>query len=94
MRFKFAVLEVRRAQGVSISGYSTWVKADCPQPHANDTVLVTTIRKIERENDGNHGVQKVYEELRKERKKERKKHLHMSAARFSGLHLKTGLEHR
>ena len=30
-------------------------------------MLVATIRQIERENDGNYGVQKVYEELREER---------------------------
>ena len=43
------------------------VKAGCPQAHAKDAVLVAAIRQIERENDGNYGVQKVYEELREER---------------------------
>jgi transposase InsO family protein len=39
------------------------VKAGRPQPHANDAVLLAHIRQVERENDQNYGVQKVYEEL-------------------------------
>jgi putative transposase len=48
---------------VSRSGYYAWVKAGCPKPHNNDSVLLAHIRQIERENDNNYGVQKVYEEL-------------------------------
>nr|WP_320148247.1 IS3 family transposase [uncultured Anaeromusa sp.] len=66
-RFKYAVLEICRVVEVSRSGYYAWVKAGCPQAHAKDAVLVAAIRQIERENDGNYGVQKVYEELREER---------------------------
>jgi putative transposase len=39
------------------------VKAGCPNLHDKDSVLLAHIRQIERENDNNYGVQKVYEEL-------------------------------
>jgi len=39
------------------------VKAGCPTPYDRDSVLLAHIRQIERENDYNYGVQKVYEEL-------------------------------
>jgi putative transposase len=48
---------------VSRSGYYTWVKSGCPQPHDRYSVVLAHIRQIERENDNNYGVQKVYEEL-------------------------------
>jgi putative transposase len=49
---------------VSRSGYYAWVKAGCPKPHNKDSVLLAHIRQVERENDNNYGVQKVYEELK------------------------------
>ena len=48
---------------ISRSGYYAWVKSGCPKPHDRDAVAVAHIRQIERENDHNYGVQKVYEEL-------------------------------
>jgi putative transposase len=48
---------------ISRSGYYAWVKAGCPKPHNKDSVLLAHIRQVERENDNNYGVQKVYEEL-------------------------------
>ena len=39
------------------------MKAGCPRPHAKDAVLLAHIHQVERENDHNYGVQKVYEEL-------------------------------
>ena len=48
---------------MSRSGYYTWVKAGCLQPHNKHSVILAHIRQIERENDNNYGVQKVYEEL-------------------------------
>lgn len=45
------------------SGYYAWVKAGCPKPGNKDLVLLAHIRQVERENDYNYGVQKVYEEL-------------------------------
>lgn len=35
----------------------------CSKPHNKDSVLLAHIRQVERENDNNYGVQKVYEEL-------------------------------
>ena len=49
---------------ISRSGYYAWVKAGCSKPHKRDCVLLAHIRQIERENDNNYGVQKVYEELK------------------------------
>ena len=48
---------------MSRSGYYSWVKSGCPQPHDRYSVVLAHIRQIERENDNNYGVQKVYEEL-------------------------------
>jgi transposase InsO family protein len=48
---------------VSRSGYYAWVKAGCPKPRNKDSVLLAHIRQVERENDNNYGVQKVYEAL-------------------------------
>ena len=40
-----------------------WLSTGCPKPHDKDSVLLAHIRQVERENDHNYGVQKVYEEL-------------------------------
>ncbi len=48
---------------ISRSGYYAWLQAGRPQPHGKDAVLLAHIRQVERENDHNYGVQKVYEEL-------------------------------
>jgi putative transposase len=48
---------------ISRSGYYEWIKSGCPKPHNKDSVLLAFIRQVERENDNNYGVQKVYEEL-------------------------------
>jgi len=48
---------------VSRSGYYAWVNAGYPKLHDKDSVLLAHIQQIERENDYNYGVRKVYEEL-------------------------------
>jgi len=53
-----------RVLDISRSGYYDWIKAGRPTPNAKDSVLLAQIKQIERENDHNYGVRKVYDELK------------------------------
>ena len=51
---------------VSRSGYYEWVKAGFPNEAARDAVLLARIKRVERENHGNYGVERVHEALNEE----------------------------
>jgi len=51
---------------ISRSGYYGWVAAGCPERGAKDAVTLAAIHQIERDNDGNYGVRRVYQSLNKE----------------------------
>lgn len=53
-----------RVLNISRSGYYDWVKAGRPTASSKDSVLLAQIKQIERENDHNYGVRKVYDELK------------------------------
>lgn len=53
-----------RVLEVSRSSYYEWIKAGQPTSDAKDAVLLAQINQIERENDHNYGVRKVYNELK------------------------------
>lgn len=49
---------------VSRSGYYDWVTAGCTDKKEKDAVLLAKIRQAQRDNHGNLGVRRVYEEIR------------------------------
>ena len=53
-----------RVLNISRSSYYNWIKAGRPTTNAKDSVLLAHIRQVERKNDHNYGVRKVYDELK------------------------------
>lgn len=53
-----------RVLNISRSGYYDWIKVGRPTVNTKDSVLLAQIKQIERENDHNYGVRKVYDELK------------------------------
>lgn len=53
-----------RILSISRSGYYDWIKAGRPVASSKDSVLLAQIKQIERENDHNYGVRKIYDELK------------------------------
>ena len=51
---------------VSRGGYYHWVSEGCPKRQDKDAVILATVRQIERENDQNYGVRRVYKFLNEE----------------------------
>lgn len=52
--------------GISRSGYYQWITAGRPRRQDKDAALLAVIRKIERDNDENYGVVRVYKSLNNE----------------------------
>ncbi len=48
------------------SGYYQWVAAGFPKHQDKDAVVLAKIKQIERDNEHNYGVQRIYESLNKE----------------------------
>ena len=65
-RLNYAVKKLCRIIEVSRSGYYQWIANGCPKRQDKDAVVIAKIRQIERDNDYNYGVQRVYESLNKE----------------------------
>jgi transposase InsO family protein len=62
-RFKYAVKKLCLLLSLSRSGYYRWLSEGCPKQQNKDAVLLAIIRQVERENDNNYGVRRVYQHL-------------------------------